>query len=132
MVLQVRAALSSDVYRDIARVPELFRRDRSGRMIPEATLCEVRSTRGSTFLFVRGYQDLDEPVILMDERTRNLLKVSLGELADLEFTKCDACGELKWAWNASEPAYRIAVRLGILSILLGMIGVGIAIVPFFR
>jgi hypothetical protein len=129
MVLRVRPATAAEVYHDIARIPEVFRQDRHGRTIPEATLCEVRSAFGSAFLFVRGYHGKSEPIIVIDERTRNLLKLDVDQYAEFEFDPCDGCGELRWAWNASEPAYRISVRLAILSVVLGIIAIGIALLP---
>lgn len=36
------------------------------------------------------------------------------------------CGQLCWAWNASDPAYRVAARLSLLSVVLGVGGLVLA------
>jgi hypothetical protein len=58
----------------------------------------------------------------MDERLRNLLKVSNGSEVDFEFRTTGLGGQFLWAWSASDPAYRVAARLALLSVILGAIG----------
>jgi hypothetical protein len=58
----------------------------------------------------------------MDERLRNLLHVSDGDEVELQFKKAGFWGQFGWAWSASDPAYRVAARLALLSVVLGAIG----------
>jgi hypothetical protein len=58
--------------------------------------------------------------VKMDECLRNMLGVDPGDQVELQ--KVGLVGEFWWAWNASDPAYRVAARMALLSVVLGMVG----------
>jgi hypothetical protein len=131
MKLQVRKALAEDVYRDIARIPEAHRLDVGGRLIPEGTVCRVLAGCRKAFVVLRGKGDCSDAAIWLDERTRNLLNVNLGEEAEFQLKKVRLWGQLRWAWDSADAAYRVAARLAVLSVVLGLLGLGVAVIPAF-
>lgn len=122
MKLKICQAAKEDVYRDIVRIPEQYRLDASGKVLPEGDICRLSISGKITYCIARGTQGSSEPVIFIDERTRNLLGVRLDEEVDLSIKRVRFPGQFRWAWNASDPAYRIAARLSLLSVFLGFIG----------
>ncbi len=121
MKLTVHEALKEDVYRDLVRVPEVHRKDMEGRTIAEAEVRRIRIGSRTAFVVLRGWKDTSEATIRLDERTRNLLGVDLGE--NLEFSFESAWfGGLRWAWNSTDIAYRTMAKLALLSVLLSLFG----------
>jgi hypothetical protein len=110
-----------DVYKDIARVPEKHRTDTKGRLLEESTVCRIDGTTHSSFVVLRGYQESSNAEIHMDDRTRNRLGVELDKCYDFRFKPVGLCGQLKWAWKASETGYRVASRLAIIGLGLGLL-----------
>jgi len=120
--LVVKKAFETDVYRDIARVPEIHRKDQTGRTVPEGSVCKLSTPGRSVYVLLRGVGDETEAGIWLDERTRNRLSLSVGHQAEFEFHPCGLWGQTCWAWSASDPSYRVAARLAVLSVLLGVVG----------
>jgi hypothetical protein len=119
--LKVRPIPEEDVYRDIVRIPEVYRTDKKGKTIEESKVCRIEGTPRSSYAVLRGYQISSNAEIHMDERTRNRLGVQLDELHDFKFRPAGLWGELDWALNASETGYRVASRLAIIGFILGVL-----------
>jgi len=120
-----------DVYKDIVRIPEDQRREQQLFAIPEGTLCTIKTSNSSTYAFVRGNSDSLEPMILMDDRTRNRLGVESGTEYVFEIEPTGMWGQVRWAWNAADPAYRLGSRFGLLSLFLGVIGLFLGVVSLW-
>jgi hypothetical protein len=130
MKLTVHQLPQADVYKDVVRIPEAHRLDVDARRIAEATVCKVAVSGGcSKLLSVRGYNST-EPIILMDERTRNDLGVSDRQEYDFQLKPTRWFGHSRWAWNASDPAYRVPIRMALLSVVLGFVGLMLGIWSF--
>jgi hypothetical protein len=121
-VFIARCTKQNDIYKDIARVSEPHRRDAEGAVIPEGSICKISAGGKSILLSLRGDQENNNPTICLDEITRAVLKVKPNDQADFTFRQVRWLGQFLWAWKASDPAYRIAARLGLLSLILGLIG----------
>lgn len=119
--LKVCQIEEADVYKDIVRIPELHRTDREGKPIEESTVCWINGTPQRSVAVLRGYQKSANAEIHMDERTRNRLGVQLDHSYDFRFKKAGFCGQLKWAWKASETGYRVASRLGVIGLIVGLL-----------
>lgn len=66
-------------------------------------------------------------MIHIDERTRRALGLTAGKEAEFRFRQVSWPGQFLWAWRATDPAYRIAARLGLLSVLLGIVGFALGV-----
>jgi len=131
--LRVSQAKSEDVYRDIVRIPEKYRLGHDGRLIPEGDICEIRvSSDKRAYAIVRGLQEENEPIVRMDERLRNMLGVSLGDEVELVLKRVGLWGQFWWAWNASDPAYRVMARVSLLSVGLAVLALFLGIVSLLR
>jgi hypothetical protein len=62
--------------------------------------------------------------IFLDELTRARLGVEVGRKYDFDIVPASWWGQLKFGWDTSDPAARIAFRLGLVS-------AGLAILFFF-
>jgi len=124
MKLKVERADQEDIYRDIVRIPEKCRVGPRDEVIPEGCVCKIvlLKTGRSGYAIVRGTGHREEPIVKMDERLRNILGVEPGDQVELMIQKVGLLGEFYWAWRASDPAYRVAARMALLSIVLGMVG----------
>lgn len=120
--LTVVKAKEEEVYRDIVRVPEAQRTDRNGRMIKEGEICEISGNHRKAFAILRGNEQSTAPNILMDERTRNALCVCLNQKYEFQFTQVSLWGQARWAWSASDIGYRVATRIAIVALVLGILG----------
>lgn len=110
-----------DVYKDIVRVPEVHRADERGKPIEESAVCWISGTPQRSLAVLRGYLESTNAEIHMDDRTRTLLGVRLHESYDFRFKKARFWGQLKWAWKASETGYRVASRLAVIGLTLGVL-----------
>jgi hypothetical protein len=133
MKFVVRPAAREDVYRDVVRIPERYRITKSGKTISEGSVCALATGRHKrVYAIVRGTLDGEESTVKMDERVRNALELQVGEEIDLSLRQAGPIGEFLWAWNASDPAYRIVARLAVLSALLGLLSLGLGILSLVR
>jgi hypothetical protein len=124
---KILLARSEDIYKDIIRIPEKFRLDNRNRIIPEGSVCKMTVGGKSVFALARGIQGSCENEIQIDERLRNILSLNINDEVEIEFKMAKIPGQIRWAWNASDQAYRIAARLGVVSVILGGVGLMIAI-----
>jgi hypothetical protein len=128
MRLTVHQSAEEDIYKDLVRVPEIYRLDSKGKHIPEGSICQitVATTGNSKLTSVRGCKD-DGPIVRMDEKVRTDLCVVPEREYEFRLRRVWWFGQCRWAWQASDPAYRLAARLGVLSVLLGLIGLCLGI-----
>lgn len=132
MKLQVCQAAREDVYRDIVRVPEKYRLSSNGRLIPDGSVCRITTPGGTAFGILRGLGDSSKQEVHIDERLRNLLGLRLDDEAEFRFEPVGAWGQFLWAWNASDPAYRVAARMSLLSVALGFSGLLLGLLSLNR
>ncbi len=129
--LLVKKAAEADIYRDIARVPEPHRKGSNGQTIPEGSVCKLSTAGKSAYVLLRGKGETEETAIWLDERTRNHLSITAGERSNFEFRHVGLWGQTCWAWNASDPSYRVVARLAVLSVALGVIGLALGVLSLF-
>ncbi len=127
MRYEIKEALKEDVYRDIARIPEAHRIDKKGRQITEGAICKIKHEGYSIYSILRGNFKAKDAVVLLDERSRNRLNVKVGDSANFEIKTCSFWGKLCWALTATDPAYKLASRLAVISLVLGIIGLALGI-----
>jgi hypothetical protein len=122
MKLRVRKLDKEDVYRGLIRVPQQHRKDPSGREIPEGSVIEVKTGSKSLLGVVRGDPGATDPSIRMDELFRNRLEVEPDGEYDFELKRKGVFAEFRFHWSSPEPANRFAMRMAILSVAAGILG----------
>lgn len=129
MNLKVMPAAKDDVYRDIVRIPEQYRLDADDKVVPEGSVCKICTPDKSAYAIVRGYGDSTQPLIYIDERLRNRLNMKKEEDdVEVSLVRAGPWGQFSWAWNASDPAYRVAARMSLLSVALGLLGLALGLI----
>lgn len=122
VTLNVKSARSEDVYKDTIRIAQVDRGTlRTGQVH------RVRVGKSKTYAILRGLTGAKAGQVLMDEATRERLGVEFGRDATLEIEQAGFWGSLNWGWNATDPAYAAAARLGVLSFWLGVVSLGLGL-----
>lgn len=133
MLLEVHQLREEDVYKDIVRIPELHRKDAGGARIKESSICRITVDGSrSTLVSVRGQQGENRPLIRMDDKTRNDLGITGKKDCDFQLETVGWWGQFWWAWAASDPTPRIAARMGLLSLGLGVLSILLSVFPSCR
>jgi hypothetical protein len=122
----------NDVYKDWARIPERFRVDQRGQPIPEGRICKVWVGKRHVLLSLRGQPEHNNRAIHLDEKTRIALDVKVNSDRAVRFRQVGPIGQFIWAWQASDPAYRLAARIGLLSIIMSAAGTIAMFIHFYR
>ena len=120
--LTIHQLAKPEVYKDLVRIPEIYRLDSKGKTIPEGAVCKITAKGKSVLVSVRGYEEQDDHRICMDAKTRNGLGVSDKEEHDFTLDRVGWIGQVLWLARASDPFYRIAARLAAVSLALTFIG----------
>jgi ribosomal protein S1 len=131
MKLEVANIHWADVYKDMARIPELHRNDIYGENITEGDICEVSIGENSVFLSVRGQTEHNNPAIHLDERTRNKLGVKIGETVEVKIRSAEPIEKYRWVLSASDPAYRLASQVALISLAVSLVGMLVGIVSIY-
>jgi hypothetical protein len=120
--LKVHQIESGEKYKDTVRVSQsYFQRPHDQSPLIEKNRVYRMVVKGKSILVaMRGSY---RSGIAMDQVTRGKLGIRAEEEYEFEFYRAGLFGEFLWAWKATEPAYRIATRLGAVSLFLGLIGV---------
>lgn len=136
MRLKVKKIHPKNIWRDHAHIPERHRKDSRGAGIKEGTICKISADGRTTYVCVRGVIGETEPIIKIDEKTRNDLGVTIDNEYEFELTKAGWLGQFRWAWDATDPNPRIAARSGLtlggLSVLLGILGLVLGLLAYCR
>lgn len=127
MHFEIRQARQEDVFKDIVRVNENYR---SG--IDAGLVCKITHMNVCCYAIVRGTLDDGVAAIEIDERLRDKLLVKVGHHANLTIAKATWFGEQVWAYGASDPAYRVATRLALISFALGIVGLILGVISLFK
>jgi hypothetical protein len=106
-----------DVYKDIVRIPQ---RDRGA--LKTGRLHKVSCHGGSALLVLRGRTSDDDGKMCIDEEGRSRLGIDFGDTVEFTIQPVGILGEFEWAWNATDPAYRVSSRLGLIGLFLGAVG----------
>ena len=125
--LTVRQVDEKDIYKDLARIPEAYRRTTSGKPIEEGTICDVSTGDGKVTLSLRGLIGERERIIKMDEVTRNRLGVADNTCHHFNFSPAGYPGIIRWRWCASDSGQRLTNRMAIVGFGLTVTGALIAI-----
>lgn len=67
----------------------------------------------------------------MDMALREQLGIKSGQERHFIFQEANLWGQVCWAWRATDAMPRIAARLGVLSVVLGLVGLGLGVLSLF-
>jgi hypothetical protein len=124
--LEVHQLDREEVYRDFARIPEQFRIG-----IEEGHLFRFSHCQRSAVLAVRGIQDETRPILKIDDVTRRKLGVDRDQTYEFEVERLNYLSQLIAPWNASDPFNRQTMRLAVIGLFLGSIGLVLGIFSMF-
>lgn len=126
--LSVKRAHNEDLFGDRFRLNYMYRRDERGALICASSVCWIGVGRRRALAVAKGLPATDGAVIRIDESLRRKLQLKEGESADFTFRRAGLISELRWAWSASNPGYRMASRLAAVSLVLGASGLSLGII----
>ncbi len=130
MKLTVKRASKDEVFGDIARVSEEYRTTPAGKTIRSGTVCRITVNGRSAYAVMKGTPDESVQLIYMDEYLRLKLKVEPKDTLEFKFYPAGLYGSVVWTWNATDPVYRVASRMSVLSLALGIISLVLGALPF--
>jgi len=106
-----------NVFNDVVRVHLDHRRfAKAGKLIV------VEHNGRSIRAVARGAPQQDKSRIWLDLRCREKLGLRPNAKGSFVFRKASWWDEFVWAWHASDAASRIAARIGLVSVGLGLLG----------
>lgn len=125
VTLSVRQVEIEDVFHDIVRV------HLDHRPFAKAGAVVIVEHKGKTIrLVARGAPKNDKGAVWLDLRSRQRLGLMPNTQAEIHFKKASLRDEFLWAWCATDAMPRIAARLGLLSVGLGLLGVILGVLSF--
>jgi hypothetical protein len=106
-----------DIFGDMVRVHQKHRPfSRAGQVIA------IRHGKHRMLAVARGALKNSADTISLDQRSREKLDVKPREEAEFIFESATSIDQFRWAWRATNAMPRVAARLGILSVILGGVG----------
>lgn len=114
--LKVRSAQEEDVYKDIVRISQNSRHG-----LKTGKIHRFKADGNHAYFILRGTGPENDGKLLIDEAARSKLSLSAGAEREFLIEEVGWWGELVWMWEATDPTYRVAGRLGVLSLLLGLL-----------
>ena len=70
--------------------------------------------------------------IFLNGKARRKLSLKLNESAEIEIKHGNYIDDLIWAWNANNTMPRIAARLAVLSVVLGLFGLLLGFISIMK
>lgn len=111
-----------DSWKDMARVPKDYRVDANGKRFSRSKVCKVIVGDKHKLLAIHGSPEKDARIMLDSPTRIDLGHLKVGSSYDVELRPVGWLGYWRWAWNASEPAYRVPAQISLISLVLGVIG----------
>jgi len=116
-----------DFLQDIVRVHYLHRKD-----IKAGQICCLTVKGVPVLAAARGAPKNDVTGIWLSDAMRSRLGLKKGMTADFEIKKARWDQQFAWLWYATDPVNRTAGRLGVISFVLGLIGLALGLIPLFK
>lgn len=126
--LEVRDLPREEFYKGLARV---WVTDR-GAHIKLGSIVRVRANDGPWHLFaIFGTVEENKGSIALDHYSRDVMKVRLSQTYEFTIENAGWTDKLVWAARSPDPAARIAAWIGILSGIIGVLGLVLAVVGLY-
>ena|ERR1700722_15780817 len=76
----------------------------------------------SKLVTVHGCPKPGAGIIQLDSKLRVDLRLEEDKPYDFQLRPLSWLGHWRWAWNASDPSFRIPAQISLISLILGLIG----------
>ncbi len=129
--LMVQHLLEDEVYHDIARIPEEYRKDPQGQRISRGEVCQLRCKETGRKVFIVLYGGSKGTEIRIDNRTRRNLEVKVDHDYEFELIPSGFWGEVRWALESGDVVHRFSSKVALVSLFLGLVGVALGVVALF-
>lgn len=126
MRLLVQQADKEDIFEDLVR---LHKSHRPG--ILAGSICRVTVDDRAILAVARNSTDNIPGIISLDEALRSRLKVKNGGQYDFSIEAASFWSQVKWGWSATNPVNRVATRLAVLSVSLGILGLVLGLLSVY-
>lgn len=120
--LPVKALPSNDSGRLLVRVNKAYRAG-----IPRYGIAKLTNTENSKSFRVLVLGHDDASAIFMPYDIREALGVDKGRNLNFTIKKVGCLGKIWWLLSTPDPAVHVPARLALISVLLGAIGIAIAL-----
>jgi len=129
--LTVRSADLSDVMDDFARFDNLHRTF-DGKLVRAGRVVVLSTNGKSVRVVARGQTKGVKDEISLNSETITRLGIKSGQTVKFTISAATLWDEFWWAWSASNPANRVAARLGLVSVGLGMLGAALGVISLLK
>ena len=119
----VKKLESEYAHRDTVLIPQKYR----GGIKP-SKCCKLISPVASKIVQVYGKREDDQPNIYMDLRTRELFELQIDSVVDFKLKPVGWLGQFFWTSRHADLTVRMAAQLGIISVILGFLGLALGCV----
>lgn len=126
-MLRVKQSDLRDVMGDIARFDKMHRTF-DGKLVRAGRVVVLKANKKTERVVARGPAGVKADEIALTLETRQRLGISSGECACFTIAKANVFDEFLWAWTATNPTDRIAARLGVTSVILGLVGAFLGVI----
>src|SRR5262249_8587120 len=128
MVSLVVHELEKDEFlHDIVRVHYSHRQD-----IKAGQICCLTVNGFTVLAAARGAPKNDVNGIWLPDAMRSHLGLKKGMRAEFKIEKARWDQQFAWLWYSSDPVNRTAGRLGVISFILGLIGLALGLISLFK
>jgi hypothetical protein len=125
--LIVHQVSNDDIFQDIVRVHQSHRPG-----ILAGRVFRVTANGQTVRAIARGAIDNDRRFVWIDDAMRSRLNIAEGSEVEFTFGEGSWFDQFIWVWTASDPVTRTAGRLGVFSLLLGLIGLALGLISLLN
>jgi hypothetical protein len=130
MNLKVEQIPERDTWKDVVRIPYEHRYTLNGIRVRRGAVCKLIVNRRSKLVTVHGCP-LRGARIQIDSKLRTDLGLDQGCSYEFELRLISWTGYWRWAWTASDPAYRVPAQMSLISLVLGLIGLLLGLISIW-
>ena len=127
MKLVVHQLAKDDIFHDLVRVHRSHRESTGAGQI-----CRVTANGMTVLAVARGAPGNDTSGIWLDDAMRTRLSLKEGTTAEFKIEKVRWYQEFTWLWHSSDPVNRTAGRLGVISFVLGFVGLALGLIALLK
>lgn len=121
LTLRIKQSRLADVMADIARFDNSHRTF-DGKLVRAGRVVVLKVNGKTARVVARGPAGVEKDEISLSSEIRDRLDVTTGKQVNFTIAKANWIDDFLWAWSATDAMPRIAARLGVISVFLGLMG----------